>query len=138
MGLSCISSSCTSVTMVKVKAHELRSGNKRKADLQKQLDDLKTELSQLRVAKVTGGAPSKLAKIKVVRKSIARVLTVMNQTQKATLRTYYKNRKYIPLDLRKKKTRAIRRRLSPSEANATTLRQKKKAAHFPLRKYAVK
>lgn len=38
---------------------------------------------QLRVAKVTGGAPAKLAKIKVVRKSIARVLTVYNQTQKA-------------------------------------------------------
>jgi large subunit ribosomal protein L35e len=31
---------------------------------------------------VTGGAPSKLAKIKVVRKSIARCLTVYNQTQK--------------------------------------------------------
>ena len=38
---------------------------------------------QLRVAKVTGGAQSKLAKIKVVRKSIARVLTVYNQTQKS-------------------------------------------------------
>jgi large subunit ribosomal protein L35e len=38
------------------------------------------------VSKVTGGAPSKLAKIKVVRKSIARVLTVFNQTQKAKVR----------------------------------------------------
>lgn len=44
---------------------------------------------QLRVSKVTGGAPSKLAKIKVVRKSIARVLTVYNQTQKAKVRTHY-------------------------------------------------
>lgn len=41
---------------------------------------------QLRVAKVTGGAPSKLAKIKTVRKSIARVLTVYNQTQKQKVR----------------------------------------------------
>lgn len=56
----------------------------------KQLDDLKVELSQLRVAKVTGGAASKLSKIRVVRKSIARVLTVINQTQKENLRKFYK------------------------------------------------
>lgn len=51
---------------------------------------LKVELSQLRVAKVTGGAASKLSKIRVVRKSIARVLTVINQTQKENLRKFYK------------------------------------------------
>lgn len=37
--------------------------------------------AQLRVAKVTGGAPNKLAKIHTVRKNIARVLTVYNQNQ---------------------------------------------------------
>jgi ribosomal protein L29 len=42
-------------------------------------------LLQLRVQKVTQGAPNKLAKIKVVRKSIARVLTVYNQNQKVCL-----------------------------------------------------
>ena len=47
-----------------------------------QLDELKAELANLRVAKVSGGPASKLAKIKVVRKAIARVLTVYNQTQK--------------------------------------------------------
>lgn len=52
----------------------------------KKLEELKNELAQLRVAKVTGGAQSKLAKIKVVRKSIARVLTVYNQTQKSKVR----------------------------------------------------
>ena len=107
--------------------------------------------TQLRVSKVTGGAPSKLAKIKVVRKSIARVLTVYNQTLKQKvsqvimirqsmhmpfssavscqclmpcqilvlhsiqLREKYGRDKYVPLDLRYKKTRAIRRRLSKSE-----------------------
>ena len=35
------------------------------------LDELKTELAQLRFAKVSGGAASKLSKIRVVRKSIA-------------------------------------------------------------------
>jgi len=47
--------------MAKVKAHELRA--KSKADLHKQLDELKQELGQLRVAKVTGGAASKLSKM---------------------------------------------------------------------------
>ena len=47
--------------MVKVKAHELRG--KKKEELLRQLDELKTELQQLNVAKVTGGAPSKLSKM---------------------------------------------------------------------------
>jgi len=121
----------------RIKAHQLR--NKSKAELQKQLGELKTELSQLRVAKVTGGAPSKLSKIAVVRKSIARVLTVINQTQKAALRTHYAKAKYLPLDLRPKKTRAIRRRLTDYEASRITERQRKKLQHFPRRrKFAVK
>ena len=45
----------------KLKAHELRT--KSKDDLVKQLDELKTELSQLRVHKVTGGTASKLSKM---------------------------------------------------------------------------
>ena len=47
-----------------------------------------------------------------VRKSIARVLTVMNQKARQNLLEYYKDSKYLPLDLRTKKTRAIRRRLT--------------------------
>eukprot|EP00321_Phaeocystis_globosa_P020024 CAMPEP_0118825512 /NCGR_PEP_ID=MMETSP1162-20130426/11351_1 /TAXON_ID=33656 /ORGANISM="Phaeocystis Sp, Strain CCMP2710" /LENGTH=122 /DNA_ID=CAMNT_0006756195 /DNA_START=27 /DNA_END=395 /DNA_ORIENTATION=- len=120
--------------MAKLKVHELR--NKNKADLMKQLEELKTELAALRVAKVTGGAASKLSKIKVVRKSIARVLTVQNQNQKREMRVYYKD-KQLPLDLRTKKTRAIRRRMTPAEKGAKTLRTQKKEKHFPLRKYAV-
>merc|ERR1711911_102681 len=81
----------------------------------KQLDDLKMELASLRVAKVTGGAASKLSKIRVMRKSIARVHIVMAQKQKENLRKFYKNKKYKPLDLRPKKTRAIRRRLKKCE-----------------------
>lgn len=72
------------VRAAKVKAHELRS--KGKQDLLTQLKDLKSELAALRVAKVTGGAPNKLSKIKVVRKSIARVLTVFRQNQRAALK----------------------------------------------------
>ena len=39
--------------MGKLKVHELRTKNK--GDLTKQLEELKTELAALRVAKVTGG-----------------------------------------------------------------------------------
>eukprot|EP00245_Coleochaete_scutata_P007904 TRINITY_DN23709_c0_g1_i1.p2 TRINITY_DN23709_c0_g1~~TRINITY_DN23709_c0_g1_i1.p2 ORF type:complete len:140 (-),score=41.56 TRINITY_DN23709_c0_g1_i1:620-991(-) len=122
--------------MAKIKVHELR--NKRKGDLLAQLKELKTELAALRVAKVTGGAPNKLSKIKVVRLSIAQVLTVISQTTKANLREAYAKKKYLPLDLRPKKTRAIRRRLTKYQASLKTERQKKKEAYFPLRKYAVK
>lgn len=44
----------------------------------------------------------------------------------------------MPRDLRHKRTRAIRRRLSKSEATKKTVRQQKKEANFPLRRYAVK
>uniref|UniRef100_G7PRG4 Large ribosomal subunit protein uL29 n=1 Tax=Macaca fascicularis TaxID=9541 RepID=G7PRG4_MACFA len=120
----------------KIKARDLRG--KKKEELLKQLDDLKVELSQLRVAKVTGGAASKLSKIRVVRKSIARVLTVINQTQKENLRKFYKGKKYKPLDLRPKKTRAMRRRLNKHEENLKTKKQQRKERLYPLRKYAVK
>lgn len=63
----------------------------------------------------------------------------MNQKQKETLRSFYiAEKKLLPLDLRTKKTRAIRRRLTKAESKAVTLKQKKKNTHFPLRKYAVK
>ena len=98
-------------------------GTKKKEELTKQLEDLKTELGSLRVAKVTGGAASKLSKIRVVRKSIARVYIVMHQKQKENLRKFYKGKKYIPLDLRPKKTRAIRKALTPHEASLKTLKE---------------
>ena len=62
---------------------------------------------------MTGGAASKLSKIRVIRKSIARVHIVMNQKQKDNLRKFYSGKKYKPLDLRPKKTRAIRKVVGP-------------------------
>lgn len=55
---------------------------------------------------------------KVVRKSIAQVLTVISQKQKLALREAYKTKKFLPLDLRPKKTRAIRRRLTKHQVNS--------------------
>ena len=67
-------------------------------------------MGQLRVAKVTGNA-AKVQQIRGVRKSIACVMTVMSQSKKKALRKHYKNAKFLPTDLRKKKTRAMRRYL---------------------------
>lgn len=86
-----------------------------------------------------------------VRKSIARILTVINQKQRQNLREFYKKSKCtpivlsfylypsnfcfpdLPLDLRYKKTRAIRRRLTTKESSAITEKQHKKNIHFPKR-----
>merc|ERR1712096_245973 len=111
--------------MVRAKAKDLRVKSKE-------------ELSKLRVAEVTGGAASKLSKIRLVRKSIARVLTVMNQNQKENLRKLFKGKKYKPTDLRPKKTRALRRRLNKTQEAAVTAKQARKMRNNPVRTYAVK
>merc|ERR1712105_465090 len=113
-------------------------GGKTKEDLLKQLDELKNELQTLRVAKVTGGAAAKLAKIYTVRKSVARVLTVINQKQKENLRRLYRSRTHKPKDLRLKKTRAIRRALTPYEKSLKSKKEQRKMRLYPMRKYAVK
>jgi len=119
-----------------VKAYELRSQTKE--EILKTLADLRKELAELAVSKVTSGAASKVAKIGSVRKDIARVLTVYHQQQKEGARKACAGAQYLPTDLRVKKTRAIRRALTKEQKNKKTLRQLKKAKHFPLRKYAIK
>jgi len=111
---------------------------KNKEDLKKQLGELKTELGQLRVQKIAGGSASKLTKIHDLRKSIAKVLTIINANQRSQLRLFYKNKKYLPLDLRPKQTRAIRRRLSKTDKARVLEKTAKRSVHFPARKYAVK
>lgn len=73
-----------------------------------------------------------------MRKSIARVLTVINQTQKENLRKFFKDKKYKPKDLRPKKTRAIRRQLNKHESSLKTAKQQHKERVWGLRKFAVK
>eukprot|EP00549_Striatella_unipunctata_P024994 CAMPEP_0118675842 /NCGR_PEP_ID=MMETSP0800-20121206/1687_1 /TAXON_ID=210618 ORGANISM="Striatella unipunctata, Strain CCMP2910" /NCGR_SAMPLE_ID=MMETSP0800 /ASSEMBLY_ACC=CAM_ASM_000638 /LENGTH=122 /DNA_ID=CAMNT_0006571231 /DNA_START=172 /DNA_END=540 /DNA_ORIENTATION=+ len=119
-----------------VKAYELRGLSKE--ELVKKLGDLRKELSESHVAKVTGGAASKIAKIKSIRKSIARVLTVHNQQQKEGIRKAAAGSKYISKDLRLKKTRAMRRALTEAQRSLKTPKQAKREEHFPARKYALK
>ncbi|KAL9090863.1 MAG: hypothetical protein Q9165_005071 [Trypethelium subeluteriae] len=120
----------------RVKAAQLWGKNK--DELKSELERLKGNLVTLRTQKIAGGASSKLNQIHDVRKSIARVLTVINANQRHQLRLYYKNKKYLPLDLRPKQTRAMRRRLTKEESSKITEKQRKRQIHFPQRNYAVK
>jgi len=122
--------------MSKVKTKDLRG--KRKEELVKQLDELKQELANLRVAKVTGGTASKLSKIRVFRKNIARVLTIIGQNQKENLRKLYKGKTHKPIDLRPKLTRAIRRRLTKHEQQIKTRKELRRQRTWPQRKFALK
>ncbi|GBP10922.1 60S ribosomal protein L35 [Eumeta japonica] len=115
--------------MVKVKCSDLRTKDKK--ELTKQLDELKNELLNLRVAKVTGGAPSKLSKINCP------CLYCYAPEAKGEFAQGLQNKKYKPLDLRKKRTRAIRKALSPRDANRKLLRKCKRSI-YPQRKFAVK
>lgn len=132
---------------------------KTNAELIADLKKLREELQTIRFTKVSGTAVSKLTKIKSLRKQIARVLTIIRENRKnevisslrtrvtkekkdgkeEEIKTQIKNLKlkHIPLDLRPKKTRAIRRRLTKFERNLLTLKQFKRKLSFPMRKFAV-
>merc|ERR1719304_78483 len=60
-----------------------------------------------------------------MRKSIARVHIVMAQKQKENLRKFYKDKKFKPLDLRPKKTRAIRKALTPHQKSLKTRKEER-------------
>ena len=66
------------------------------------------------------------------------MLTVISQERRSAIRSQLAGSKYLPLDLRPKKTRAIRKRLTKHQREAKTVKAAKKAAAFPRRKYAVK
>lgn len=77
------------------------------------IDKLKEELRTLRNAKASSGSAAKLAKIKGVRKNIARNLTALNRKERDRLAgNLHKNSGKRALFLRSKLTRAVRRELT--------------------------
>lgn len=94
-----------------VKAHELRVETREQ--LLGRLEDLRKELASLRVAKLTNGAPSRIAKISTTRKDIARVLTVFHSNERIAAKKLLADKpmNQWPKDLRPKLTRAKRRAL---------------------------
>ena len=118
-----------------VKAHQLRK--KTREELLKELDEKKLELLNLRFSKVSGAAGAKLGKIRPTRKEIARILTVVNQNAREEQKAKYAGKKNIPIDLRPKFSRKLRRMLTKREQGQKTQRASRKQYSFPQRKYAV-
>ena len=138
-------------------AKEYRKKNN--TDLLADLKKLREDLQTIRFTKVSGTAVAKLSKIKTLRKEISRVLTILRENKKNEVISNLRNRikkekkddkeeevtttiknlkmKHIPLDLRPKLTRAMRRRMTKSERKLVTLRQLKRKLNFPMRKFAV-
>jgi large subunit ribosomal protein L35e len=92
------------------------------------------------VEQISGGNQTKLSKIREVRKSIARIQTVINQETLHQVRKKYsgKEARHRPRDLRQKKTKAIRKALKPNEEHKKTARALTKINNFPQRRFAVK
>lgn len=123
-------------------------------ELQKGLRDLESELMALRVNKVSQGVASKLAKIRVVRKAVAKHLTVIAEKNRKELKEIFSKAKLIkkynednktkystkrlPLELRAKRTRSLRRELTKAQSSAKTLRTLKREQNFPQRRFVVK
>ena len=141
-----------------VSAKEYRKKNN--TELLTDLKKLREDLQTIRFTKQSGTAVAKLSKIKNLRKQIARVLTIIRENKKQEVinnlrtkvtkeqkdddkeeevKTTIKNlkMKHIPLDLRPKLTRAMRRRMTKYERKLVTLRQLKRKLNFPMRKFAV-
>ena len=72
-----------------------------------------------------------------MRKAIAKVLTVINEKRRNNARDAAAKKGRTPYDLRYKKTRAFRRRLTKHELSLKTLRTQKKENNFRQRKFAL-
>ena len=118
-----------------VKASVLRKKNEEQ--LNKDLEEFRKNLAELKFNKVSASQQMKVSKLRTVRKDIARVLTVLNTLKKDQAREQFAKAKYQPFDLRAKKTRKLRRKLTKNQRNLTTLKERKRAENFPQRKFAV-
>ena len=119
----------------KIKAYQLRE--KSEDTLEKELTQLKTELVSLRTSQVSSAPQVKLARIRLVRKGIAKILTVINEKRRAAAKSEWKPKKYCPKDLRNKGTKVSRSGLTKHQKALKTTAAAKKANNFKPRKYAV-
>jgi large subunit ribosomal protein L29 len=70
--------------MAILKAKEIRT--MKDADLEKQLKDLRNDLLKQRAITATGGAPESPGRIRELRRTIARILTIQNEKAKEVKR----------------------------------------------------
>jgi large subunit ribosomal protein L35e len=80
-----------------------------------------------------------LAKIKTVRKNIARNLTILNQKERANLAGgLHKKSSKRAIFLRTKLTRAVRKGLTVHQKTKLITKSDKKQLNFPVRRYALR
>ncbi|KAI3389847.1 hypothetical protein SNEBB_002987 [Seison nebaliae] len=104
------------------------------------LREQQQKLSMCRTQNLSSNATSKRSQIRITRKNIARILITLHQKMKLGSAIFHVEkfgRKHLPKDLRPKKTRAIRRRLTKSEKSASRRREKMRKTFYPQRKYIV-
>merc|ERR1712048_982583 len=87
-------------------------------------DSLTAKLAELR---------QELATLKV-----AKVLTVINQTRKAELQKLYRGKSIKPVDLKPRKTRALRKRLNKHEESLKSLKTIRREQKTALKNFALK
>ena len=91
------------------------------------IEKLKDELRTLRNSKASSGSATKLAKIKTVRKNIARNLTILNQKERANLAgKLHQGSSKRAIFLRRKLTRAVRRQLTIHQKRKTITKVQKR------------
>lgn len=95
-------------------------------------------MSKAKLSKVSATSQVKVTKINYLRKSIARLLSLINLQRKKKSIKKYITKKQKPLDMRPKLTRAIRKKLTPHQKNLKTIKAIKKIQANPVRKYAIK
>jgi large subunit ribosomal protein L35e len=61
---------------------------------------LQKELAALRVQKVSSQAQVNLQKIRVLRKGVAKILTILTEKRRDSARTAFKKARHTPKDLR--------------------------------------
>lgn len=108
------------------------------AELQAKLDSFRQELSSIRVAAVTQSGAQKVGKLRSTRKNIAKVLTVINQSQKEQLQKFYRGKKVRPTDLKPRKTRAMRKALNKHEESLKNLKTIRRERRTALKNFALK
>ena len=117
--------------------HKIRESDSQ--TIRANIEKLKNDLRTLRNSKAASGSATKLAKIKLVRRNIARNLTILNQKERKTLSDKsHSGSVKRPIFLREKLTRAYRRQLTKHQRTKKIAKTQKKALNFPLRKYGLR
>ena len=131
-----------------------RMRNQSVEELEELLREHRKELFDLRVNQISSGNIPKLHKIKTIRKAVAKIMTVLNEKRRQELKDSFKTRKGIrayneanktnyslnktPKELKARKTRALRKKISKKQQNKLLPKQQKKQQNFPQRVYALK